>query len=163
MRVLPKRSRMRSNRSLFALKGSTIPRHQKRDCRPYLNEAQASELIRDVLDKYQALSGLTPSRIVVHRTGTCQPEEELGFRAIANSRVPACELVRIQSLYASSEKACRSRGAVRCAPSATNSSFLRWGTYRGGASTPAHIFLRQFRSGPAAIPTSDSGLWGSWR
>ena len=52
----------------FALKGSTIPRHQKRDRQPYLNEAQAADLIKEVVDKYEAISGLTPSRIVVHKT-----------------------------------------------------------------------------------------------
>jgi hypothetical protein len=80
----------------FALKGSTIPRHQKRDRQPYLDETQAGELIRDVVDKYEALSGLTPSRIVIHKTSMYQPEEEAGFRSIANSRVPACELVWIR-------------------------------------------------------------------
>src|SRR6185437_2276646 len=49
-----------------------------------------------VVDKYEALSGLTPSRIVIHKTSMYQPEEELGFRSIANSRVPACELVWIR-------------------------------------------------------------------
>jgi hypothetical protein len=80
----------------FALKGSTIPRHQKRDRQPYLNEEQASELIREVVDKYEALSGLTPTRIVVHKTSLYQPEEQSGFRSIANTRVGSCELVWIR-------------------------------------------------------------------
>lgn len=80
----------------FALKGSTIPRHQKRDRQPYLNETQAAELIREVIDKYEALSGLTPARVVIHKTSMYQSEEEIGFRSIVNSQVPACELVWIR-------------------------------------------------------------------
>ena len=80
----------------FALKGSMIPRHQKRDRQPYLNEDQAADLIREVVDKYEALSGLTPARIVVHKTSMYQPEEERGFRSISNTRVPACDLVWIR-------------------------------------------------------------------
>jgi hypothetical protein len=81
----------------FALKGSTIPRDQKRDRQPYLNQAQAAALIEEVVDKYEAMSGMTPTRIVVHKTSMYQPEEETGFRSIANSRVPACDLVWIRS------------------------------------------------------------------
>ena len=81
----------------FALKGSTIPRNQRRDKQPYLNHAQASSLIEQVVDRYEALSGMTPARIVVHKTSMYQPEEETGFRSITNSRVPACDLVWIRS------------------------------------------------------------------
>lgn len=58
------------------LKGATIPRDQKREKQPYLNQEQAA-LIEEVVDKYEALSGMTPTRIVVHKTSMYQPEEEL--------------------------------------------------------------------------------------
>jgi hypothetical protein len=44
----------------------------------------------------EALSGLTPSIIVIHKTSMYQLEEEIGFRSIANTRVPACDLVWIR-------------------------------------------------------------------
>ena len=81
----------------FALKGATIPRDQKREKQPYLNQEQAADLIQEVVNKYEALSGMTPTRIVVHKTSMYQPEEEAGFRSIANTRVPACDLVWIRS------------------------------------------------------------------
>jgi hypothetical protein len=81
----------------FALKGATIPRDQKREKQPYLNQEQARALIEEVVDKYEALSGMTPTRIVVHKTSMYQPEEEAGFRSIANARVPACDLIWIRS------------------------------------------------------------------
>jgi hypothetical protein len=52
-------------------------------------------LIEDVVDKYEALSGMTPTRIVVHKTSMYQPEEETGFRSIANTRVSAYTLILI--------------------------------------------------------------------
>ena len=76
----------------FALKGSTIPRDQKRDRQPYLNQAQAAALIEEVVDKYEAMSGITPTRIVVHKTSMYQPEEETGFRSIANLLRPGMRL-----------------------------------------------------------------------
>lgn len=80
----------------FALKGAILDRNQRRDRQPYLLEKQAALLIKDVVDKYEALSGLTPTRIVVHKTSMYQPEEELGFRSIANTRVAGCDLVWIR-------------------------------------------------------------------
>jgi hypothetical protein len=81
----------------FALKGSTIPREQRRDKQPYLNKEQAQALIDEVIDKYEDLAGVEPTRIVVHKTSFFQPEEEEGFRAASDARVPACELVWIRS------------------------------------------------------------------
>lgn len=63
----------------------------------HLNQAQSAALIEEVVDKYEALSGMTPTRIVVHKTSMYQPEEEAGFRSIANTRVPACDLIWIRS------------------------------------------------------------------
>jgi hypothetical protein len=81
----------------FALKGSLVPHDQHRDRQPYLNEAQAASLMTDVLDKYEALAGILPTRVVVHKTSTYQPEEELGFRSTAESRVPVCDLIWMRS------------------------------------------------------------------
>jgi hypothetical protein len=81
----------------FALKGSTIPRSQRRDKQPYLNEEQSAALINEVIDKYEALAGITPTRIVIHKTSLYQPEEEAGFRKAADARIPACDLVWIRS------------------------------------------------------------------
>jgi hypothetical protein len=81
----------------FALKGSTLPHDQRRDRQPYLNETQAADLMKDVLDKYQDLAGVLPSRVVVHKTSLYQPEEETGFRSAAEDRVPVCDLVWMRS------------------------------------------------------------------
>jgi hypothetical protein len=80
----------------FALKGSFVPHDQRRDRQPYLTETQASSLMTDVLDKYEALAGMPPTRVVVHKTSTYQPEEEKGFRAAA-ARIAACDLVWMRS------------------------------------------------------------------
>ena len=81
----------------FALKGSLVPHEQRRDRQPYLTDVQAASLMTDVLDKYEALAGMLPTRVVVHKTSTYQPEEEEGFRAAAEARVPACDLVWMRS------------------------------------------------------------------
>jgi hypothetical protein len=81
----------------FALKGSTLPHDQRRDRQPYLNELQAEDLIKDVLDKYESLTGVLPLRVVVHKTSVYQPEEETGFRRAAEARVPVCDLIWIRS------------------------------------------------------------------
>lgn len=81
----------------FALKGSTLPHDQRRDRQPYLNESQAAQLMKDVLDKYEDLAGINPSRVVVHKTSGYQPEEEGGLRSAAESRVPVCDLVWMRS------------------------------------------------------------------
>ncbi|MFZ0246021.1 hypothetical protein [Candidatus Binatus sp.] len=81
----------------FALKGSTLPHDQRRDRQPYLDETQSKNLINDVLDKYESLTGVLPSRVVVHKTSIYQPEEEVGFRGAAEARVPVCDLVWMRS------------------------------------------------------------------
>lgn len=81
----------------FALKGSLVPHDQRRERQPYLNEEQAATLITDVLDKYEALAGMLPARVVIHKTSTYQPEEEEGFRSAAEDRVPVCDLVWMRS------------------------------------------------------------------
>lgn len=81
----------------FALKGATIGHDQRRDRHPYLLASQASELMRDVIDQYEHRAGVTPSRIVVHKTTRYQLEEEEGFRAATKGRVPATDLVWMRS------------------------------------------------------------------
>lgn len=81
----------------FALKGSLVPHNQRRDRQPYLDEAQSASLIAEVLDKYKDRAGLFPTRVVIHKTSTYQPEEEKGFRSAAEALVPACDLVWMRS------------------------------------------------------------------
>jgi len=81
----------------FALKGSTLPHDQRRNRQPYLNAAQARQLINDVLDKYESQAGVLPARVVVHKTSLYQPEEEAGFKGGAETRVSACDLVWMRS------------------------------------------------------------------
>ncbi|MGE3703541.1 MAG: hypothetical protein AB7G08_33170 [Hyphomicrobiaceae bacterium] len=81
----------------FALKGSTLPHDQRRDRQPYLKEEQAAALMRDVLERYQALAGVLPARIVVHKTSMYQPEEEAGFKSAAEAHVPVCDLIWMRS------------------------------------------------------------------
>jgi hypothetical protein len=81
----------------FALKGATIPHDQRRDLQPYLAEEQAVVLMREVIEKYESLAGTLPSRVVIHKTTTYQPEEEHGFRHAAHGRVPALDLVWLRS------------------------------------------------------------------
>src|SRR5581483_9503631 len=81
----------------FTLKGATIDHDQRQDKQPYLNETQAFNLLRDVLDHYQARTGLMPSRVVIHKTTTYHPDEEKGFRDATRDRVPACDLIWMRS------------------------------------------------------------------
>jgi hypothetical protein len=81
----------------FALKGATISHEQRRDRQPYLDDDQAASLMRDVLDQYEARAGVLPSRVVVHKTTTYQPEEAAGFRRGSLGRVPCCDLVWMRS------------------------------------------------------------------
>ena len=81
----------------FTLKGATIDHNQREDKQPYLLKEQATSLLRDVIDQYEARSGLLPSRIVIHKTTTYHAEEEKGFRAAARGRVPNCDLIWLRS------------------------------------------------------------------
>lgn len=81
----------------FTLKGATIDQNQREDKQPYLNETQAFELLRDVLDQYEGQSGVLPSRVVVHKTTMYHADEEKGFRRAARDRVPTCDLIWIRS------------------------------------------------------------------
>lgn len=81
----------------FALKGATIPKEQRRNKQPYLREDQAKNLLEDILAAYEARAGILPNRVVVHKTSTYAPEEELGFREAVNGRVPICDLIWIRN------------------------------------------------------------------
>lgn len=81
----------------FALKGQTISHDQRRDRQPYLDHSQASGLLNDVLDRYEHTAGFLPTRVVLHKTSTYQPEEQEGFMSAALHRVPACDLVWMRS------------------------------------------------------------------
>ena len=71
----------------FALKGALVPHNQNRERQPYLQETQAASLMSEVLAKYEALAGVLPARVVVHKTSTYQPEEEQGFRSAAEAQI----------------------------------------------------------------------------
>lgn len=81
----------------FALKGATIEHEQRRDRQPYLTASQSEGLLRDVLEKYEDQAGVPPSRVVIHKTTTYQPEEQEGFHRAAKGKVPACDLIWIRS------------------------------------------------------------------
>ena len=51
----------------------------------------------EVLDTYQHLTGVLPSRVVVHKTSLYQPEEEKRFRRSIEARVSGCDLVWMRS------------------------------------------------------------------
>lgn len=77
----------------FALSGASIDQDQRRDRQPYLNKDQAQSLLEDILKEYEARAGVSPDRIVFHKTSKYQPEEVVGFQQAATGRVAACELV----------------------------------------------------------------------
>jgi hypothetical protein len=81
----------------FALKGATLPHDQRHNRQPYMTERQATDLMNDVLDKYKELAGVAPTRVVVHKTSMYHSEEEAGFRAAAEARVPVCDLIWMRS------------------------------------------------------------------
>jgi hypothetical protein len=81
----------------FALKGALVPHNQNRERQPYLQETQAASLMAEVLAKYEALAGVLPARVVVHKTSTYQPEEEQGFRSAAEAQISACDLIWLRS------------------------------------------------------------------
>jgi hypothetical protein len=77
----------------FALKGANIDHEQRRDRQPYLNQAQAKALLEDVLDQYVVQSGVSPDRIVIHKTTGYEPEELAGFRGAAKDRVAMIDYI----------------------------------------------------------------------
>jgi hypothetical protein len=80
----------------FALSGATIDHNQRRDRQPYLTSDQAKALIEEVISEYRAIAGVTPDRLVLHKTSKYQPEEIEGFLAATHDKVPSCELIWIR-------------------------------------------------------------------
>lgn len=80
----------------FALSGATIDYDQRRDKQPYLNADQARSLISEVIEEYRKVAGVTPDRLVLHKTSRYQPEEIEGFLGGASGLVPCCDLVWIR-------------------------------------------------------------------
>lgn len=81
----------------YAIKGANIDHSQKRDRQPYLNEAQAKALMQQILDEYERRAGVSPDRVVIHKTTHYQPEEEAGFMQGAKGRVANCDLIWLRS------------------------------------------------------------------
>ena len=81
----------------FALKGANIDHEQRRDRQPYLNEEQAFGMLKDVLDQYGKIAGVSPDRIVIHKTSGFQPEEIEGFKRAAYHRVATVDYIWMRS------------------------------------------------------------------
>lgn len=81
----------------YAIKGANIDHSQKRDRQPYLNEAQAQSLMGQILEEYEKRAGVTPDRVVIHKTTHYQPEEVEGFQKGAKDRVANCDLIWIRN------------------------------------------------------------------
>ncbi|MFB0614215.1 hypothetical protein [Aurantiacibacter poecillastricola] len=77
----------------FALSGAMIDHDQRRDKQPYLNKEQASNLISEVIKEYLRVAGVTPDRIILHKTSNYQPEEVEGFLEGSKDAVPSCDLI----------------------------------------------------------------------
>lgn len=76
----------------FVLRGALIGRDQLRRRQPYLTEAQSSDLVTRLVTAYQDLAGVTPDRLVIHKTSRYQREEIAGFSR-ARELVPAMDLI----------------------------------------------------------------------
>jgi hypothetical protein len=81
----------------FALKGANIDHDQRIDRQPYLNEAQASGLLEDVLNQYFDRAGVMPNRVVIHKTSGFQEEEVAGFKKATKDRVATVDCVWLRS------------------------------------------------------------------
>lgn len=77
----------------FALKGETLPDRQVRDKQPYLMPEQAESIVKRVVSQFKSRTGTNPSRVVIHKSSTFQPEEIDGFLAGCGSAVPSCEMI----------------------------------------------------------------------
>ncbi|MCP5412119.1 MAG: hypothetical protein H6924_08295 [Alphaproteobacteria bacterium] len=77
----------------FALKGTSVDHEQRRDRQPYLNASQAKSLLDDVIQQFRNRAGISPDRIVIHKTTTYQPEEIEGFSAAIKDKVALIDFV----------------------------------------------------------------------
>jgi len=76
----------------FILKGAAIPSNQVHNRQPYLTEDQAKGLAHQILQSYRILSGLSPTRIVLHKTSRYTTSEEAGFKE-GFAEIPYVDLV----------------------------------------------------------------------
>ncbi|SRR5581483_7141738 len=79
----------------FALKGSYVPREQRRDKQPYLNQDQAASVIEKIIAGYKRQAGVEPSQIVIHKSTPFQPEEKTGFIEQCEKSEIDCRMVSI--------------------------------------------------------------------
>lgn len=78
----------------FALRGGDIPYQPGSGTQVHLSEQQAFELGHKVIEEYQYRTGISPKRIVLHKTSFFNSTEEDGFRQ-AFSSTPVVELVNL--------------------------------------------------------------------
>lgn len=78
----------------FALRGGDIPYQPGKNNHVHLSEQQSFELGLKVIEEYQYRTGISPKRIVLHKTSFFNSTEESGFRR-AFSSTPVVELVNL--------------------------------------------------------------------
>ncbi|WP_126245883.1 argonaute/piwi family protein [Chitinophaga rhizosphaerae] len=76
----------------FALRGGDIPFNPDKSKMVHLSKNQAFELGLKIIDEYSYRTGLTPKRIVLHKSSLFNEDEEEGFRS-AFSSIPIIELL----------------------------------------------------------------------
>lgn len=59
----------------------------------YLMPEQAESIVKRVVSQFKSRTGTNPSRVVIHKSSTFQPEEIDGFLAGCGSAVPSCEMI----------------------------------------------------------------------
>lgn len=80
----------------FILRGNPVPQQQTRKKQPFLLAEQAEAIMDRLIKGYSSRTGSNPSRVVLHKTSTFQPEEVEGFRAGAADRIPEVCMVSIR-------------------------------------------------------------------
>ena len=119
--------------------------------------------MKDVLDKYEALAGILPSRVVVHKTSGYEPEEDVGFRRAAKSRVPVCDLIWMRSTaFRLIRKGTQEPWRGTLCTIGDKSYLFTSGYVPWWDEYPGRIFLRRFRSDPAARPISANAPERFW-
>lgn len=78
----------------FILKGDAISPDQIENRQPHMTEEQACNLAIRIIATYKSLGGVTPTRVVLHKTSRYSTQEVAGFRAGCKD-VPFVDLVWI--------------------------------------------------------------------
>ena len=78
----------------FALRGGDIAYDPDKTKMVHLSENQAYELGLRIIDEYNYRTGLSPKKIVLHKTSFFDENEEYGFRRAFNS-IPVVELINL--------------------------------------------------------------------